>query len=84
MRKPVAQYKYMLDAQKALIQAGARATQKLPEQQELSDEELLGVVMAAHPELLQVRQVREDVEISTTTPVEAVLSRDGIELRRIA
>ena len=84
MRSPSATYEYMIQARSALMSAATRAPGKLGSGSELSDEELLGVTMVAHPELLRVRQVGEKVEIHTSTPVEAVLSNGSVELRRTA
>lgn len=89
MRTPRIRIKYMLEARPLLFQAAARAVQHLRAGQELADDELLGVVATAQPELLAFKTVLEKgpgsevIELSTITPVEAVLFKGDVELRRL-
>lgn len=90
MHKPVMKVEYVSDASRALYESAARAVKKLSANEALDDVELLGVVMVAQPELITFRQLHEGnqeteyVELSTQVPVEAVLTREGINLRRLA
>jgi len=89
MRTPTIQVRFLVETAKMFREAAIRAVKKLEDGQALDDVELLGVVALAHQELLKVEQVwdpaqkREMVQVSTTRPVEAVKTPDGVVVRRL-
>jgi hypothetical protein len=90
MRKPVVRMEYLMEARQILLQAGAEGAAKLTRGEALSDKELLGIVAKAQQELLVIsighdgkNQGSEFVEITTTHPVDAIVTPEGIIVRRL-